>query len=166
MAWPEGTNPVLEIETSAHNEPDSVARFVTWIPWDSGFRGSGLRVGDLIVGHGGLRYTPESIEQDSRVGDAAFSRWFDQQKFKPDDPFVLQVERDEGEVTITGRLGGYRTYRDAEGKRILGEGGPLEYEKDGFDYDWERAEGEWTFQVLLDGKVLAEKKFKVILPMN
>ena len=36
----------------------------------------------------------------------------------------------------------------------------------GFDYDWERAEGEWTFQVLLDGKVLAEKKFKVILPMN
>ena len=142
MAWPEGTNPVLEIETSAHNEPDSVARFVTWIPWDSGFRGSGLRVGDLIVGHGGLRYTPESIEQDSRVGDAAFSRWFDQQKFKPDDPFVLQVERDEGEVTITGRLGGYRTYRDAEGKRILGEGGPLEYEKDGFDYDW----GAWYRQ--------------------
>jgi hypothetical protein len=36
----------------------------------------------------------------------------------------------------------------------------------GFDYDWERAEGEWTFQVLLDGRVLAEKKFKVILPMN
>jgi hypothetical protein len=36
----------------------------------------------------------------------------------------------------------------------------------GFDYDWERAEGEWTFQVLLDGKVLAEKKFKVILPLN
>jgi hypothetical protein len=36
----------------------------------------------------------------------------------------------------------------------------------GFDYDWERAEGEWTFQVLHDGKVLAEKKFKVILPMN
>lgn len=36
----------------------------------------------------------------------------------------------------------------------------------GFDYDWERAEGEWTFQVLADGKVLAEKKFKVILPMN
>ncbi len=36
----------------------------------------------------------------------------------------------------------------------------------GFDYDWERAEGEWTFQVLYEGKVLAEKKFKVILPMN
>lgn len=36
----------------------------------------------------------------------------------------------------------------------------------GFDYDWERAEGEWTFQVLYQGQVLAEKKFKVLLPMN
>jgi len=36
----------------------------------------------------------------------------------------------------------------------------------GFDYDWERAEGEWTFQVIHKGQVLAEKKFKVILPMN
>ena len=39
MPWPEGTNPELEIETDTHNEEDSVARFVTWIPWDSGFRG-------------------------------------------------------------------------------------------------------------------------------
>jgi hypothetical protein len=46
------------------------------------------------------------------------------------------VLRDDRETTITGRLGGYRTYRNADGKRILGEGGPLEYEKDGFDYDW------------------------------
>ena len=81
MAWPEGTIPLLEIETSTHNEPDSVARFVTWIPWDSGFRGSGLKVGDLIIGHADIRYTPETVEQNNRVGDAGFSRWFDQQKF-------------------------------------------------------------------------------------
>jgi hypothetical protein len=36
----------------------------------------------------------------------------------------------------------------------------------GFDHDWERAEGDWTFQVVYRGEVLAEKKFKVILPMN
>lgn len=142
MAWPEGTSPLLEIETSTHNEPDSVARFVTWIPWDSGFRGSGLRVGDLIVGHADVRYTPETAEQNSRVGDSGFSRWFDQQKFKPGDPFTLVVLRDDGEARITGRLGGYRTYRNTEGKRILGDGGPLEYEKDGFDYDW----GAWYRQ--------------------
>lgn len=142
MPWPEGTNPLLEIETSSHNEPDSVARFVTWIPWDSGFRGSGLKVGDLIVGRGDVRYTVEAVDQSSRIGDASFSRWFDQQKFKPDDPFSIAVLRDDGETNVTGKLGGYRTYRNAEGKRILGEGGPLEYEKDGFDYDW----GAWYRQ--------------------
>jgi hypothetical protein len=35
-----------------------------------------------------------------------------------------------------------------------------------FDYRWEIAEGEWTKQVVYNGKVLAEKKFKVIVPLN
>jgi len=35
-----------------------------------------------------------------------------------------------------------------------------------FDYDWEMAEGIWTFQVLHKGRVIAEKKFKVIIPLN
>lgn len=35
-----------------------------------------------------------------------------------------------------------------------------------FDYRWEIAEGYWTKQILHDGKVLAEKRFKIIVPMN
>jgi len=35
-----------------------------------------------------------------------------------------------------------------------------------FDYDWEMAEGIWTFQILHNGKVIGEKKFKVIIPLN
>jgi hypothetical protein len=35
-----------------------------------------------------------------------------------------------------------------------------------FDYDWEMAEGLWHFQVLLDGRVIAEKTMKVILAMH
>ncbi len=35
-----------------------------------------------------------------------------------------------------------------------------------FDYDWEMAEGIWTFQILADGKVIGERKFKVIIPLN
>lgn len=136
MSWQEGTNPLLEIETGTHNEPDSFARFVTWIPWDSGFRGSGLKVGDLIVGHASIRYTAETAEQKTGVGDASFSRWFDQQKLKPDDPFTLIVVRGDKEMVVTGKLGGSRQYKNADGKRVLGDGGPVEYEKDGFDYDW------------------------------
>lgn len=35
-----------------------------------------------------------------------------------------------------------------------------------FDYRWEIAEGYWTKQVVYNGKVLAEKKFKVVVPLN
>jgi len=35
-----------------------------------------------------------------------------------------------------------------------------------FDYGWEMAEGLWRFQVLVKGKVIAEKAIKVIVPMN
>jgi Domain of unknown function (DUF3859) len=35
-----------------------------------------------------------------------------------------------------------------------------------FDYDWEMAEGLWRFQVIHNGRVIAEKTIKVILAMN
>ncbi|HEY7608863.1 MAG TPA: DUF3859 domain-containing protein [Alphaproteobacteria bacterium] len=35
-----------------------------------------------------------------------------------------------------------------------------------FDHGWEMAEGLWRFQVLWNGKVIAEKAIKVIVPMN
>ena len=35
-----------------------------------------------------------------------------------------------------------------------------------FDYRWEIAEGIWTKQLVYDGKIIAEKKFKVIVPLN
>ena len=35
-----------------------------------------------------------------------------------------------------------------------------------FDDRWEIAEGTWTMQVLYQGKVIAEKSFKIIVPLN
>ena len=35
-----------------------------------------------------------------------------------------------------------------------------------FDHGWEIAEGVWTKQVLYRGRVIAEKKFKVVVPIN
>jgi len=148
MPWPEGATPILEIETHLHNEPESAARFVTWIPWDSGFRGSGLRVGDLVVGHDDVRYTLQTVETHEAVGDVNFSRYLDRIKAKPDDPLILTVLRKDQELRITGRVGGHRSYRNAEDKRILGENGPLDWEKDGFDYTWDA----WYRQFVPDAK--------------
>ena len=35
-----------------------------------------------------------------------------------------------------------------------------------FDYRWEIAEGVWTKQLVHDGKVIAEKTFKIVVPLN
>jgi hypothetical protein len=35
-----------------------------------------------------------------------------------------------------------------------------------FDHGWEIAEGNWTKQILYNGRVIAEKKFKVVVPIN
>lgn len=35
-----------------------------------------------------------------------------------------------------------------------------------FDHGWEIAEGTWTKQILYNGRVIAEKKFKVVVPIN
>jgi len=35
-----------------------------------------------------------------------------------------------------------------------------------FDHRWEIAEGRWTKQILHDGKVIAEKTFMVMVPLN
>ncbi|MPZ50850.1 MAG: hypothetical protein GEU75_16390 [Dehalococcoidia bacterium] len=137
MEWPAGTRATLEIGFSDHNEENSVARIVTWIPWDSGFRGSGLKVGDLVVGHGDVRYTPDTIDDETRVGEANFGQWFDAQGLAPGDPFHLLVLRESEELRIEGKLGGPRSYRNQEGKALLSNEGPVGYEKDEFDYAWD-----------------------------
>lgn len=35
-----------------------------------------------------------------------------------------------------------------------------------FDYRWEIAEGTWIKQIVYNGKVIAEQKFKVVVPLN
>ena len=35
-----------------------------------------------------------------------------------------------------------------------------------FDYRWELAEGTWVQQIWYKGKLLAQKKFKVVIPLN
>jgi len=35
-----------------------------------------------------------------------------------------------------------------------------------FDSSYEIAEGEWTFQIIYEGRLIAEQKFKVIVPIN
>jgi hypothetical protein len=105
------------------------------------------------------------LREKTEVIDAQKSRMFGFQ-FRVTDPALY------GQTLTTRKLvpklTNPKTGRSAtmvEGELVAGPD-TLFLNAYGFDYDWERAEGEWTFQVLHAGKVLAEKKFKVILPMN
>ncbi len=42
----------------------------------------------------------------------------------------------------------------------------VQYDGYRFDYRWEMAEGEWSFEIIHDGKVLTKQSFKVIVPLN
>ena len=35
-----------------------------------------------------------------------------------------------------------------------------------FDRTWEIAEGDWTIQILYQGRLLAQKRFRVVVPLN
>jgi hypothetical protein len=35
-----------------------------------------------------------------------------------------------------------------------------------FDYRWEMAEGIWRFQIVIDGKVVSDQRFKIVVPLN
>ena len=59
-----------------------------------------------------------------------------------------------------------RTMSTQDRNFTVGSTGDVLYDGYRFDYDWEMAEGIWTFQILDGSRVIAEKKFKVIIPMN
>lgn len=105
------------------------------------------------------------VREQTVVIDAQRGRMFGFQ-FRVTDPALYGKTLNTRK--IVPRLTNPKTGRSAttvEGE-FTAEPGTVFLNAYGFDYDWERAEGEWTFQVLYRGQVLAEKKFKVILPMN
>jgi hypothetical protein len=52
-----------------------------------------------------------------------------------------------------------------EREQDSGDGGDL-YTGYSFDSSYEIAEGEWTFQVIYQGRVIGEQTFKIIVPIN
>ena len=49
---------------------------------------------------------------------------------------------------------------------VIAEDGQIVLNAYRFDYGWEMAEGLWRFQVVWNGRIIAEKAIKVIIPMN
>ncbi|HEY7608868.1 MAG TPA: DUF3859 domain-containing protein [Alphaproteobacteria bacterium] len=58
-----------------------------------------------------------------------------------------------------------KTMNYGEREQSVSSGGER-YTGYSFDSSYEIAEGEWTFQIIYEGRVIGEQKFKVIVPIN
>ncbi|HKX39421.1 MAG TPA: hypothetical protein VJN20_12255 [Burkholderiales bacterium] len=141
-------------------EADPPALRVTWIAWDSGFRGSGLEVGDQIIAvEGAALARPAGIPELQRLirelpGGLDESQAFAAKGLKDGSPLRLTIRRrrypGEGWLTqeIAGKVLLERAYSYASGRRAMGPAGPDGLANDGFDATWsgwyEKRVLDWT----------------------
>jgi hypothetical protein len=141
-------------------EADPPAMRVTWIAWDSGFRGSGLEVADQIIAIDGAALArPAGMPELQRLirelpGGLGESQAFAAKGLKDGSALRLTIRRrrypGEGWLTqeITGTVRLERAYSHAVGRRAMGPNGPDGLASDGFDGTWsgwyEKRVLDWT----------------------
>ena len=136
---------------------------VDWIDWDSGFRETGLRVGDHILTIDGAPVieVAEDGAHNRQVGrDQEATHW--QAKGAGDrQPVNLSIRRRRipgvgwEAIDIDGQARAERSYVSADGRRLIGDGGPERLTKDDFPDSWaswcERRQYVWERQLGDDG---------------
>jgi hypothetical protein len=111
---------------------------VEWIHWWSGFRGTDLRPGDLVLAVDGRPYdkAQRSSEAPKAIGGYAESQRWAEVGAKDGQPVTLTVLRGRERKDIVGKVVAERFWVDANGQRTLGPGGPITNANDGFDGSW------------------------------
>ena len=153
----------LTTANALDHDPPSLR--VSWIAWDSGFRGSGLQIGDHIIAVDGERVSqPATLPDLQRAirelpGGLGESAVWAARGLKDGSALTLTIRRrrypGEGWLTldVTGKVLAERTYSYPTGRRAMGATGPDGLANDGFDGPWsswyEKRVFDWTR--VLDG---------------
>lgn len=109
---------------------------VEWIPWDSGFRGTELRAGDVITAIDGDAFAPDRKDDFFDFGQYGEEQRWEKAGAKDGTPTTLTVVRGGRTLEIVGQVRADRFYFDDAGKRTIGLDGPGEMARDGFDDAW------------------------------
>jgi hypothetical protein len=139
---------------------------VTWIGWNSSFRGSGLQVADQILAVSGQKIVqPADPVELQRIVPRLVGQYGEADAWrdagaKEGDRLTLAVRRRVlpgtgwDKLEFTGTLQPARTYVNAAGRHLIGPGGPDEMASDSFSESWtswnERIATTWS-RVLNDG---------------
>lgn len=138
---------VSGVVTDEEYDSDPYGFRVTWIRWFSGFRDTGLRVGDLVVALDGVAYAREQRDAFSTKAFGAYAEYDHWANVGAVDSrrVVVTVLRGHDRIEIEGRVLAERYWLNDEGRRLIGPGGPDQMQRDGFDSSWstwlERLEG-------------------------
>lgn len=169
MSWQEVVRDELKsgIKTDKRLDAEPPYLGVAWIAWDSGFRGSGLRVGDRIVAIDGERFVPPAIQVEMQavmhawVGQYAEHQGYAARGRREGDLLKLTVRRrvspGDGwiELEVAGVLKRERTWTAERMRTGMSSTGPDRMLKDDFNevwsvwyekkiFDWERIlDGGW-----------------------
>lgn len=116
---------------------------VSWIPWDSGFRGSGLMVRDEIIAVNGVPIQKGGEQTlSTSVGQYAENQFWTRQAANEGDVVTLTVRRKQcpgdGWATLDfkGKLRLKQRYLSADDRWIVCPGGPEPNVDDGFSGGW------------------------------
>jgi hypothetical protein len=109
---------------------------VAWIRWDSGFRGTGLRVGDHIIAVGDEPIVrPKTTEEAQKTIYKSIGQYAEHQRWqelglRDGAPLTLTIERPSPtgvgweRATIQGQIRANRVYFDENDNETLGPDGP------------------------------------------
>lgn len=107
---------------------------VAWIPWNSGFRGTGLKIGDVITAIDAKIFDPE--KRDFEFNQYSEEEYWAKAGAKDGQKVTLTVVRDGETLKIDGVVRADRYYTTAGGQRAVASPGPEAMAKDGFDETW------------------------------
>lgn len=137
---------------------------VRWIAWDSGFRGTGLQLGDRIIAVDGVRLAlPADRRARQQVVDRSIGHMFEHQGWaalgKKDGAAVglTVIRRKAGQgfqtVEVKGTLRAERRYKGSDGRSTLGPGGPAGWQREVDGEAWDTWYGKRVEQAqqVLDG---------------
>lgn len=136
------------LETAPEFDPPRPAMRVTRIRWYSGFRNSGLEVGDRVVAVAGRPIAlpadarEASVRRPQQIGQYAEAAWWKEAGAKDGDEVALTVQRrvvpgrGVTELTVRGAIRNERGYRNADNRPLFGPGGPDHMARDDYASAW------------------------------
>ena len=129
---------VSGVRTTEEIDAEPYGFRVGWIGWNSGFRGTDLKIGDRVIACEGVRYERDKRKEFNYKAFGAHSenQYWQQAGAKDGQTVTVTVIRGSTIVDVTGQVRAERNYQNDNGRMTIGPDGPDRLANDGFSGPW------------------------------